>query len=208
MFNLATPETRFLLSLFFIIVFYAAVILALKPAYKRRHQRNIEKSHHILAKLQGFTEPHRTGKILSYLRKCDPYVFEEILLTALSQYNIKIERNRAYSGDGGWDGKCYIKGHELLIQAKRYKGYIRAEDVADFVNIIGPNQHGLFIHTGRTGKKARINCAGKVTIISGDTLAQLMTGETGIEERITGIYNGAASSRHCLSSRDEAQATV
>ena len=110
-----------------------------------------------------------------YLRGLDPFVFEELVLTALKKHGFKIKRNRRYTGDGGIDGQCWWKGQRYLIQAKRYKGNIRVQDVQALrVLCRKKKSKGLFIHTGSTPSAAYQELGGLVQIISDDRLVELL----------------------------------
>ena len=117
---------------------------------------------------------------LERLRSLDPYVFEEVILTAMSNRGYTIQRNSAYSNDGGVDGKVVIDDRLFVIQAKRYRGYIDAADVRAFARLcILSGCHGLFIHTGKTGAKSKQyeSVTSQVTIISDDFLVDLCKGD-------------------------------
>lgn len=102
------------------------------------------------------------GQIVSYLRKLDPFVFEELLLIAIAQNkNCKVIRNSKYTGDGGIDGKFIYtnddkKKYLYLVQAKRYSAYINNKDILALSKKVKEEKahQGLFIHTGRSGKDA------------------------------------------------------
>jgi len=55
---------------------------------------------------------------IAYLRKIDPYVFEELLLEALLSKGFKITRNKRYSGDGGIDWQSLLQGAALFHSGK------------------------------------------------------------------------------------------
>ncbi len=44
--------------------------------------------------------PH-FGQKIAYLRKIDPFVFEELLLEGFERRGFEVIRNRRYTGDGG-----------------------------------------------------------------------------------------------------------
>lgn len=142
---------------------------------KNRHQRNIEKSKNIIELLNKFSF---NGQKINYLKKIDPYVFEELLLSSFEKKGYKIKRSKRYSGDGGVDGIIYDNdNNEIYIQAKRYKNYINLQHLKDFENLINSkNVKGYFIHTGKTGSKSKdfINNA-NLNILSGDKLINLIT---------------------------------
>lgn len=141
-----------------------------------RHARYRRKALRIYRK---FNREHFTaGRMIVYLRKINPYVFEELVLTAFARKGFRVTRNRRYSGDGGIDGRLTVDGKRVLVQCKRYLSHICAEHVADFARICEREGcTGVFVHTGRTGRKSREVAAQwrTVTFISGDTLADLMT---------------------------------
>lgn len=110
-----------------------------------------------------------------FLRYTDPFVFEEMILTAFKHAGFKIKRNKRYTGDGGIDGVIFINGQRILIQAKRYKAHINAAHVTAFQTICKKQGcHGLFIHTGKTGKQSWRNREKVVDIISGERMLDLL----------------------------------
>jgi restriction system protein len=78
---------------------------------------------------------------------------------------------KKYTGDGGIDGRCKINGVDYLIQAKRYKAHIQ-----EFAQICNKRQKkGLFVHTGKTGKKSKsVIQNSNLTLISGNRLLDLL----------------------------------
>ena len=140
------------------------------------HARQIAKAHRVLRRLGGLDGPGRAARVIAYLRKVDPYVFEELLLNAFARRGVAVRRNRRYSGDGGIDGYLQLDGG-ICVQAKRYRGHIRAADVAAFKALVAARRcRGVFIHTGRTGRGARA-AAGSLEILSGQRLVDLVTGD-------------------------------
>ena len=148
---------------------------------RERKNKNVEKAAALLEKFRSWEGDGLPMRILAYLRKIDPYVFEELVLTALAEQGLSVTRNESYSGDGGLDGEFCYKGRRYLMQAKRYEGAINAEHVTDFGKLIEERraQGGLFIHTGRTPPKAykQMGRAQTVTLISGDKLIKLLRGK-------------------------------
>jgi restriction system protein len=142
----------------------------------RRHQRYQDTAGRVLARLKTLGGD---GQRLIYLRKINPYVLEELLLTAFEQQGHEVVRNPSYSGDGGLDGQVVIDGRTWLIQAKRYRRSISPQHVAAFIRLLeSRNQPGFFIHTGRTGPKSRElnrDCA-LIYIVSGQQLLDLLAG--------------------------------
>jgi restriction system protein len=148
-----------------------------QSASERRHRRyraTAERVYVCLRQLSG------DGQRMSYLRKINPYVFEELLLLAFERQGYAVQRNTSYSGDGGLDGRVHINGECLLIQAKRYSRAITPAHVQDFDALLTRmGQRGLFIHTGRTGQKSRAasSSSQQLMIISGQRLLALLAGK-------------------------------
>lgn len=149
----------------------------------KKKRRNIQKGKDIILKLNTFDND---GSIISYLRKIDPYVFEELLLTCLESQGYTIKRNKRYSNDGGIDGKAYKDDITYLIQAKRYKGYVSAEHLNKFLNLVNEAKcRGLFIHTGKTGQATYHKYREEyIEIVSGDKLIELLR-TIKVEEKIS-----------------------
>ncbi|MDC9612926.1 restriction endonuclease [Xenorhabdus khoisanae] len=162
-----------------IVLLYLLITLALEKNSSItaiRHRRYHQTAKNILNKL-----PHisRNGSRMNYLRKINPYVFEELLLLAFKKQGFKIQRNKRYSGDGGLDGKVWIEGRCFLIQAKRYSQAINAQHVEEFGKLLNKMEcEGFFIHTGRTGEKSvyQCRCYPEIHIISGQKLLDLLSG--------------------------------
>ncbi|WP_081630735.1 restriction endonuclease [Thioalkalivibrio sp. ALE16] len=93
---------------------------------------------------------------IGYLRKIDPLVFEEFVLTGFEMRGHRVRRSQRYSGDGGIDGRVFLHGEWWLIQSKRYAASIRPEDVREFARVCEREAaRGFFVHTGRTGPQSR-----------------------------------------------------
>jgi len=147
---------------------------------KKKKIRYIKQADEIIAKLKTFDGQHKEAQILTYLRKINPYVFEELLLTVLQKRGYRIERNKRYSHDGGIDGKFYDGENLFLIQAKRYTAHIDPKHLKEFQQkiFIHKAKGGLFIHTGKTGQTARNEYRdGQIKIISGQKLVELIVDE-------------------------------
>lgn len=155
-----------------LISLYLCIVLFL-PRKRRYGQRwRIISANRALLTLSRI---HSPAQQLSYVRKVDPFVFEEMLLTAFKRLGYKIKRNTAYTGDGGIDGQVRINGQWMLVQAKRYRGYISASDVTAFSRLCAKSKSkGYFIHTGLTGKQSHVNAGKNVRIISGDALLDML----------------------------------
>lgn len=151
----------------------ALLVRLLIARLKNNHRFRIKSAKRAMERLYTInTFPER----LAYLRQIDPFVFEELILEALERRGHKIKRNKRYTGDGGIDGQCWINGQHALIQAKRYRNHIKLKDVADFQAImVKQKTHGLFVHTGKTGKGVwQLNQDPRLTIISGEKLVRLL----------------------------------
>ena len=83
---------------------------------RRRHERKQASAVRVIDKINTF--PH-FGQKIAYLRKIDPFVFEELLLEGFERRGFEVIRNRRYTGDGGIDGRVKIDGQTWLVQAKR-----------------------------------------------------------------------------------------
>lgn len=116
---------------------------------------------------------------MAYLRKINPFAFEELLLNAFEARKIPIKRNKRYTNDGGIDGQVCLNNQWVLIQAKRYSKAINPDHVREFIQLCAREQkNGLFVHTGRTGEKSKecISNVATVQLISGELLLQLIAG--------------------------------
>lgn len=93
-------------------------------------------------------------KRIAYLRKIDPFTFEELILETYKDRGFRIKRNERYTGDGGIDGRVYINGRLYLVQAKRYKQWIALQHVRDFSAVVRKHKaKGLFIIPGKQAKR-------------------------------------------------------
>ena len=164
-----TPQIWLAYGLFMLI------ILIIGKRRFNRHALRIKQSKRCLGKLK---EIHHPGAKIEYLRKINAYTFEEIILTAIEKNkNAKIKRNKRYSGDGGIDGKFWIKNELYIIQAKRYANEIQLQHVKDFSRKVEQaNCKGIFVHTGRTPESAwrQIQSNSSIEIISGSRLIDLI----------------------------------
>ncbi|WP_407263626.1 restriction endonuclease [Klebsiella pneumoniae] len=115
---------------------------------------------------------------INYLRKIDPFVFEELLLEGFEAHGFRTIRNKRYTGDGGIDGRVIIGKYRYLIQAKRYRGHIALQHVQEFEKLLKRhNCRGSFCHTGKTGagSKSVSIASERMEIISGQRLIDLLT---------------------------------
>lgn len=162
-------------KLIIIVLLCLLLLWALSRKGSSRHDRNIRKAGQLLAFFSsGKLAP---GQAMAYLRKIDPYVFEEAVLTAFGKKGFDIRRNKRYSGDGGIDGRMSLRGKNYLIQCKRYRNHIDRRHVEDFSRVcLREGKEGYFVHTGKTGKAARAQADifGNVSIVSGQRLLDLL----------------------------------
>ncbi|WP_081850775.1 restriction endonuclease [Kosakonia radicincitans] len=180
----------FLIVLFFVCTVFTAVYLlrliggaiaALLHQHRShsvlRHRRYRDSASRVLLRLQQLPFD---GQRLAYLRKINPYVFEEMILTALEIRGFPVRRNVRYSGDGGIDGQFWVGSQRWIVQAKRFSSAVRPEHIRDFGELARREKcRGLFVHTGRTGQ---LSVAGfqdypEIFLVSGSSLLQLLAGE-------------------------------
>lgn len=172
-----------------IIKYLSKIINRFRLIGKIAHLYRIRKAKTILKKLKEIAkDPESNGRIIMYLRKINPFVFEELILNVIEDSNIRITRNRRYTGDGGIDGIFKIKAGKVLIQCKRYKSYINNEDVKDLCSKVKTQKYhfGIFVHTGKTGDKAKatMKIENNILFVSGSVLIDLLLGKIHIEEHI------------------------
>ncbi|PXW50409.1 restriction system protein [Grimontella sp. AG753] len=152
------------------------VVCPLLFAKKNRHTRKILSADRIIKVIESIDNPPQK---LAYLRKVDPYAFEELILTLLQRKGFVIGRNKRYSGDGGLDGRFEHNRQLWLIQVKRYSHRIKQEHVREFASLLKENNcsGGIFVHTGTTPASVRDyvkTCVSpQIEIISGDRLLNL-----------------------------------
>ncbi|MEJ6002748.1 restriction endonuclease [Paucibacter soli] len=142
----------------------------------RRHKRNVKTSRVVLAKLASF---EHEGAVINYLRKVDPYVVEEVVLSLLEERGIFVLRNTSYSGDGGLDGRFWWPGQGWhAIQCKRYSSAINPAHAREFQSIVSRRfKGGVFVHTGRTGDQSQEALApAGLFLLSGSLLTRCIKG--------------------------------
>ncbi|MGG9804752.1 restriction endonuclease, partial [Escherichia coli] len=151
-----------------------AVVFFRRSVRHRRHKRKQQSARRVLERIK--TLPGFPQKI-NYLRKIDPFVFEELLLEGFEAHGFRTIRNKRYTGDGGIDGQVIIGKYRYLIQAKRYRGHIALQHVQEFEKLLKRhNCRGLFCHTGKTGagSKSVSIASERMEIISGQRLIDLL----------------------------------
>lgn len=157
-----------------------SLLLTSKKREKYSHRWRKRSARKTLEKLQTFES---NAQIFSYLRKIDAFVFEEMILLALdSRDDIKIIKSHRYTGDHGIDGQFIWRDGDIskkvLIQAKRYTGYINKQHAEDFCEVVKTRgaDIGLFVHTGKTGRYTKQSFDGcdKVKVVSGQKMLNLL----------------------------------
>jgi restriction system protein len=157
-----------------IVILVDAFLLPKKLSASKRFRANQAKRY--LLTFRSIQEP---SKKFGYLRKVNPYAFEEMINESLKQRELLIKRTQTYSGDGGIDGVFYIRDQKFFVQAKRYKSHINPEHVNSFKDICRKNKvKGIFVHTGKTGAKSKDIGNGNICFISGVQLLNLFDGHT------------------------------
>ena len=176
----ACQEGKLMLPVCFaaIAVIIPAFLCSLFSGFKRKpfHRRCRKQALQIYKKLHWFGKSSG-GQIIGYLRKINPFVFEELVLLCFKKSGCKIYRNSRYTGDGGFDGKVRFKGHIWLLQDKRYEGYVNKKHLKDFNDLcFRKGVYGFFVHTGKTGGGALKTESDYpfVRIISGKKLVSLI----------------------------------
>ncbi len=138
-----------------------------------KHYRKL-KSAKKISKMINSEQFSYDSAILNYLKKIDPFVFEELILYTFKKRGYKSYRNKRYTGDGGIDGKVKINNQIYLIQAKRYQNYINYQHVVEFNDLcISQRKEGFFIHTGKTGAVSK-TVNSNIQIISGNYLIRFL----------------------------------
>ncbi|EMX8468598.1 restriction endonuclease [Serratia marcescens] len=173
---MANPVLAVLLTGLFIAVMAGLNLRGRESASVRRHRRYRAAAARVLQRLPQLGG---NGQRLAYLRKINPYVFEELLLLAFERQGYAVIRNPSYSGDGGLDGQVIIGDQKYLIQAKRYGRAITPSHITRFGALLRHHHcQGFFIHTGRTGQLSRalLQNHPHVHLVSGQKLLALLAG--------------------------------
>lgn len=179
---MATPGYHIclLLEITIVVVFLGLLFLLKRRRAGNRHARYYRKAQALHGRFQS--GEMTGGRALMYLRKLNPYVFEELVLEALKDNGFRVCRNKRYSGDGGIDGRVFKNGEEYYVQCKRYASHIDMQHVRDFVELCRKDgKSGLFVHTGKTDRGAwnvLSDGPSTVEIISGGKLLNLLAKNT------------------------------
>ncbi len=171
--NMASDLSIVPLTVIFTFFIVISLYFLMRP--ETRHRRYIRQSMSVIKTVNSIEAPQ---KKITYLRKINPFVFEELILSCLDTQGHKIVRNTKYTGDGGIDGVVIIDSCKYLIQAKRYNGYVSKRDIENFDRLCRTKKcKGLFVHTGRTGKQviSRFRSS-NIDIVSGSRLLSLISG--------------------------------
>lgn len=162
-------ETKYFWIFFLLLLF---ILIFFKSKNSAKHFKTLKTAKKVYKKI-NFIKNQNTGWLFSYLRKIDPFVFEELILLSFKKKGFRVKRNKRYTHDGGIDGRCIRNRETFLIQAKRYSEYIKEEHVRQFIYLCGlQNKRGYFIHTGKTGNETKelIKQNPQIKLISGDKL--------------------------------------
>lgn len=140
------------------------------------------------------------GQRINYLKKINPYVFEEFVLTMFEVDGYKIKRSESYSGDGGYDGEVFRKPvnsnrifttrmERILVQSKCYTEHIKRDHVYDFILLCAKEKcPGYFVHCGKTPLNLFHHALKHdVRIISGYALLSMIPRT--IDSRVTKKWN-------------------
>jgi len=142
------------------------------------HRRRVRQSRRVLRALRRIHGDGQQARRLAYLRQVDPLCMEEVVLSACEACGVPVLRNRAYSGDGGIDGRVWIAGsgwHPL--QVKRYREHVALAHLREFAALVAAQRAagGWFVHTGRSGAGLYPALRGsRVTLVSGERLLLLL----------------------------------
>lgn len=184
-----TPETK-IFWLVWAVVFI--LVNAIRVRKRTKHQANYRAAKRIYRKINNIYQSHLPPErresnrmwILSYLRKIDPFVFEELILYSMKKKGFKVRRNKRYTGDGGIDGRVRYKGEKFLMQAKRYSDHIDPRHIQDFIRVCrGEKKRGFFVHTGKTGEASKeiIRKNPQIILLSGEGLYDLFIADRKIQ---------------------------
>nr|WP_249665009.1 restriction endonuclease [Pectobacterium carotovorum] len=161
-----------ILAIIILLIFIPHLVIRKR---KNKHYQKKITADMVIRKISEIEHP---GRKIAYLRKIDPYAFEELILTLLQRRGFVIARNTKYSGDGGIDGRFKHEGKVWFVQAKRYSHRIKIEHVKNFHTLLKDNNcNGIFVHTGTTPLSVRryegTLSNNRLEIISGNRLLAL-----------------------------------
>ncbi|HFZ1706468.1 TPA: restriction endonuclease [Escherichia coli] len=172
-----------------ILWFCGAIVLLATLFFRRsvRHRRHKLKQQSARRVLERIKALPGFPQKLNYLRKIDPFVFEELLLHAFEDAGFEITRNKKYTGDGGIDGRFCVDGRKFIIQAKRYSSWVSTAHIHQLDALAKKDGSlAVFCHTGKTRKQTldTYKTHERVMIISGERLIRLVEGDTRLANRL------------------------
>ncbi len=143
----------------------------------------MKQSHKVRKKIIEITQKeYGYQKAFSYLRKINPFVFEELILSSIENKNIRVYRNTRYTGDGGSDGEFKTKKGTVLVQCKRYGSHINNKHIIDLADLVERRRAfaGLFVHTGKTGARSKVVLRQhrNIILLSGEKLIDAIIGKS------------------------------
>lgn len=170
-------------TLYIVLFLIVSIVLIYWPS---REKWRVDKSKYLLKRLNKIEKPELIfGELRS--KRVDPFLFEELILTSIQKFNpnVRITRNKKYTGDGGIDGTFVLNGVIVAIQAKKYVNEIATSHVLQLekdMKKFGAT-YGLFVHTGRTRPATWNKTQGSdVFIVSGASmLALILRGKLPLE---------------------------
>ena len=145
---------------------------------KPSHRKRIKSATRVFKLLQHPDFRTQPGRFFAYIRKLDPFVFEELLLLGFKSRGLRVVHNTRYTGDGGIDGVVILPNQQrFAVQAKRYQNTINAQHVSDFGHDLKRHgcSGGFFIHSGKSGAGVYQRLPDNVMLISGVHLHRLLT---------------------------------
>lgn len=161
-----------------LVTWSSRALNALRLAGLHGHRRRVRRSRHVLREIRRWRGDDVHARLFGYMRRLDPLVFEEVVLTALEDGGRLVLRNRAYTGDQGIDGWVRLSGFGWVpLQVKRFKSHVdnRAVEALGEIVRVRACAAGLFVHTGRSGTGVyRHLRSGRVVLISGQRLVDLL----------------------------------
>lgn len=165
------------LYLILLALVWLTILLPNLNSSKTLHQIFRNRARKVLVRIREIHKQEQgDARVIAYLRKINPFVFEELILLAFKEHGFPVIPNKRYTGDGGIDGQVNVYGSTWPIQAKRYSKHVKKSHVDQFARLINEKSYhgGIFIHTGRTGKEVRDTYRnGTLIILSGSVLVDL-----------------------------------
>jgi len=163
-----------------LVRFASRLVNRIRLIGRHRHRRKVLASRRVLTQLAAL---QHEGAVINYLRKVDPFVMEELVLSLLESQGLFVLRNRAYTGDGGVDGAFYWPGRGWhAVQSKRYSSAINPGHARAFRGLVQKHYRGgVLVHTGRTGDQSQEAMApAGLFLLSGSTLTRSIKGASAL----------------------------